>query len=253
MYVLQPEQYVPVYNQCCFISHICKLLAVSSTNTDQYQPWRMVGGLVLVDLFSRRIFLVPTRFCMVTWLSGHWNEISLKAHWWSQRSLVWNQMPLTPFWAGLPGRLVSFLTQSVKEGESPQEGHPRSSSPAIGGSDSSLQVPVFLISTGKPLVTSSSHHRSEPGPCPRRWMRLQPLLSPEPRGAACALLSHSDPGSGMNVALWKLLAFLYSISITFPMTWDTWFVSLSESSRKHEPISLLKLLLNNNNKKILLC
>lgn len=91
-----------MYNQCCFISCTCKLSPVSSTNTDPYQSCHMVGGLRLVGLFSRRIFLVPARFCVVTWLSGPWNEISLKTHRWSQRSLVWDQIPLTSLRSGTP-------------------------------------------------------------------------------------------------------------------------------------------------------
>lgn len=102
IHLLQPEQQVSVYNQCCFISCTCKLSPVSSTNTDPYQSCHMVGGLRLVGLFSRRIFLVPARFCVVTWLSGPWNEISLKTHRWSQRSLVWDQIPLTSLRSGTP-------------------------------------------------------------------------------------------------------------------------------------------------------
>lgn len=104
------------------------------------------------------------------WLfSGHRNEKSLKTRYWSQRSLAWDQTQNSL------AMLSQFPTHSVKESEAPQEGGPQSSSPVVGWSDSSLQVPMFLHFHGEtsPLVPNSSHYRYECGSCPRNRVQTQ--------------------------------------------------------------------------------
>lgn len=186
---------------------------ISSVNTHWCQSSCVVGGLRLQDLLSRRIFLMPARLYFLA--------IGMKE-------------ALKPTW---PCCL------------NPSHGWWRN----VRQCNKEVHTVPHLLSDGatQPNRYSSLFYRKT-----TRWQQLLPAGV----GQGCA---PAVPGAAAAPALascccWQvrgmwpyeklLVLWLVVISNIFPMTGAMWFISLSEGSLQHEPISLLKLLLNGRKK-----